>query len=467
MANLPGKSAWIATGVVLLLALAVVPTVAGASSHDLAAGVTAASASGPCSGARTSTGAPLPDTQWAYGGQGWSNWTFTFRNVSISYNSSFGWTVVFTAVSNATTGITMLEEQRTLGITVWSNVTKPNLTVAYFYHAVEVDGAFANVTNESTVYVDDQPVPALGILNASVAACSAIDQSLQVANETTTRMASLNVTGVAEASVGFSPSLGLVPLNLTGVKMWNSSSTATSAASWNISYSYTKLNGASGSGSQAGSLSGTAQVNLTGYRCSAQHPFTDHKSRQGVVLVLRGPFTSYDGFILLPRAFDFFGTASHGYGSFGFGSAGISAESLYLSPHAGGFAVTAADQSFAAFDTGAIGFAAPRSGGFAPEASSSPTATVYGQPMTVRQAKSLDQGLTALPSTSARTSLHGVSSMTSGSGFWVAFVVVVVAGTVGAAATVAWVTSVRRHSPGVGMEVPAGPKSFEDPNRPS
>lgn len=442
--NLGGRRAWISAGVVLLLAVAIVPAVSGAASSGGTPAVSAATTTqGPCSSAGGHTG-PLPDSQWAYGGQGWSNWTFTFGNVTYSYNSSFGWTVVFTVISNATTGVTLLEEQRTMGITVWSNLTKPNLTVTYFYHASEVDGAFANITNHSTVYVNDTPVPALGILNASVAACSVIDEALQVTNATATRTASLNVTGVAEASVSFSPSLGLVPLNLTGVDMWNSSSTATSAASWNISFAYTELNGASGSGSKVGSLSGSAQVNVTGFRCWARHAFSDHRSRIGVILTVQGPFNAYDGFILLPRHFDFFGSATHNYDSLGFGSAGISSETLYLSPRSGGLAVTAADQSFAAFDTGMGAFAGPRFG-FSPEAPSSPMLTVYGQPMSVSQAKAVGQGLTSTPrGVSTPAPVQGSAPTTHGSSMIVPLVVIVVVGIVGTIGAVAWVSYRRR-----------------------
>ena len=445
MKSFGGKSAWITAGVVFLLVLAIVPTVSSAAGAGTSSGVATAATSSPCTSTGTSSGGggPSPsDTQWAYGGQGWSNWTFSFNNVTISYNSSFGWTVVFTVISNSTTGITMLEEQRTLGINVWSNVTKPNVTVAYYYHAVEIDGAFANITNHSTVYVNDQPVPALGILNASVSACSAISQALRVANQTVTRTASLNVTGVANASVSFSPSLGLVPLNLTGIYMWNSSATATAAASWNISYAYTTLRGASGSGSKAGSLSGTAEVYLVGSRCWAHHQFSDHKSRLGVSLTLQGPFNGYDGFILLPHDFDFFGPVAHGYDSFGYGSAGISSKSLYLSPGRGGFAVTAADQSFAAFDTGTNAFAG-QNGGFAPDASNSPAATVYGQPMTVSQAKAIDQGLTGMPGSSARAPVQNGAMVALGGSVAVVLVLVAVAGGIGAVAAVEWVSRSR------------------------
>jgi hypothetical protein len=171
--------------------------------------------------------------------------------------------------------------------------------------------------------------------------------------------------------------------------------------------------------------------------------FWDHKSRPGVILVLQGPFVGYDGFILLPRSFDFFGPAVHGYDPFAFGSAGISSEALYLSPGAGGLAVTAADQSFAAFDTGANGFAGPQSG-FAPAASNSPATTVYGQPMSVSQAHAIAQGLTSTPGSSAGAPARGGAALASGESLLLVVAIVVVASLVGAIATVEWVAHSRR-----------------------
>ena len=70
-----------------------------------------------------------------------------------------------------------------------------------------------------------------------------------------TASASLNVLGIGQASTSFSPSLGLIPLNLTGIEMWNSSATASPAASWVVSYSWADqgFNGTTGFGSGTGS----------------------------------------------------------------------------------------------------------------------------------------------------------------------------------------------------------------------
>jgi len=463
MTKVGRKSTWAAIGMVLLLAIAIVPAISGAASPATASSAAVTSAPAGCAASTSSSGGHSSgpsDTQWSYGGEGWSNWSVSYHHFTFSYNSTFGWTVVFTVITNSTTGVTLLEEQRTLGMTVWANLTSPNVTANYLYHAFEDDAAFANVTNHSTVYVNGSPVAALGLLNASVAACSTIHQAISTANKTATRTGFLNVTGIAEASISFSPSLGLIPLNLSGIEMWNSSSTATAAASWNVSYAYMELNGLSGSGSKAGSLSGTWPVNLTGYKFEARHSFSDRKPRVGVVLILQGPFNCYDGFILLPRNFDFFGTAVHGYDPYGFGSARISSESLYLSPGPGGFAVTAADQSFAAVNTGMNGFVGPNTL-VASDALSSPATTVYGEPMPVSQAKAIDRSLAASPTLGTSPAPSHSSSMLASSEEFVAVVVgSVVVGIVAVVAALAWTSTSRRRAAGTQavqqVLVPAG-----------
>jgi len=449
MTKIGRMGTWAAIGMAALLGLAVVPAFASAFSPSIASSVAAASTPAGCPPGSTTTGGQSgghPDTQWAYGGEGYSIWSFSFHNVTFSYNSTFGWTVIFTVVTNSTTGVTMLEEQRTLGITVWANFTTPRVTASYLYHAYESDGAFANATNHSTVYVNGSPVAALGLLNASVAACSTVHQAISVANETVTRNGNLDVNGSAAASVSFSPSLGLIPLNLSGVEQWNSSSTATTAASWNVTYAYQQLNGSSGTGSRTGSLGGTYPVSLTGYQFEARHAFWDQKPRTGVILILQGPFNCYDGFILLPRDFDFFGTAVQGYSPYGFGTASISGENLYVSRGPGGLGVTAADQSFAAVNTGMNGFMGP-STMVSSDAFNSPSATVYGQPMPVSEALAIDHSLTANPTLVTHTAPSHISTVFgSGSGLVAVVAGAVIVAIVGVVTALVWTSSHRRHA---------------------
>jgi len=427
MQKIGGTKGWVAAaGVALLLAFVAVPALSGAAS---AAPV-------------MSTAATNPSTQWAYGGQGWSNNTLQYGNVTITWDASFGWTVVFT-LTPTSPGTWQLEEQRSVGITVAATYTGPVVHATYNYNAEEHDVAFANLTNMSTVYVSGQPVPALGIDNASAALNGSIAESATKTIHGQTASASLNVKGVAQASTSFSPSLGLIPLNLSGVDQWNSSSTGSPSASWNVSYNWADqgFNGTTGSGSgyKAGSLSGTGPVTVNGFKVHVNPSiFHDGKSRIGIILIVQGVFDTYDGFILVPHDFDLFGGAPHGYDSVALGSAGISAETLYLSSGPGGFQVTAAASTFGANALSTNALATPTSSASPAASQASPSGTVVAQPMSVSQANAEANCLVY--------GCSGAASAASMGGLFIALIgaaVVVVVGTVG---VIEWRSYARRRS---------------------
>ena len=424
MAKIGGTKSWVvAVGAALLLAFVVVPALSGAASATPAAGA-----------APSATAAP-----WAYGGQGWSNHTLTIGNTTVTWDAMFGWTVIFNATATAP-NITMLEEQRTVGMTIAMTYESPQKSAQYKYHAQEVDVAFANITNQSTVYVSGQGVPALGLLNASASVNASLDQSFSLTQGTQTAGASLEVSGLGQAAVSFAPALGLVPLNLSGVSQWNSTAMASPSASWNISWDWAvqSPNGTSqsGSGSNSGNLSASGDVSLTGYRLGIVDAFHDHVPRVGIVLVIQGPFDVYDGFILVPHDFDLFGGAAQGYDSHELGSAGISAQTLYLSGGHRGLEVSAAATTFGS-DSGSFNAAATTTSGAAPAATYAPGTTVVGQPMSVSQAQAENNAL-----------LNGAGSSGSpkGGAFLLGLLIAAVAVVVGSVGVVAWRASARRKS---------------------
>jgi len=431
MAKIGGTKVWVAAaGVAILMVFVAVPALSGAANAAPA----------------LSTATTNPSTQWAYGGQGWSNNSLQFGDdASLTWNSAFGWTVVFTVTSTAP-DTWMVEEQRTVGITVTASYHGPKASGTYNYHAQEVDVAFANLTNQSTVYVNGSPVPALGIDNASASVNASIKEAVSKTVGTQTASATLDVQALASGSVSFSPSLGLIPLNLTGVDQWNSSATASPSASWTVNYAWTDtgFNGTtgSGSGSKAGSLSGTGTVSLTGYKLHEVSPlFVDHKNRTAIVLIIQGPFDAYDGFILIPHDFDLFGTAGHVYDSVALGSASISAETLYVSSGPGGLAVTAAATTFGANDASVNTLAQPASGSTeesSPAAATGPSGTVLAQPMSVQAANAEANCLT--------NGCGGASVAGPLSGLLVALVGVAVAVVVGTVGVIEWRSYARRRS---------------------
>jgi hypothetical protein len=417
-----------AAGFVLLLAFVAIPLLSGAAS--------AASATP----AATSTS---PSTGWQYGGQGWSDNEFQFGSTTVSWNASFGWVVIFNVTSTGP-GTWMLEEQRTVGITLVASYSTPNAQGTYNYHGQEVDVAFANLTNHSTVYVNGTPVPALGITNASASVNASISESITKTVGSRTSSASLNVAGVGQAATSFEPSLGLIPLNLTGVDEWNSTATSSPSASWNISYAWQEhgFNGTTnqGSGSNTGSLSQTGTVSLTGFKLHLPPtPFHDGKNRTAVLLVVQGVFDTYDGFIWIPHAFNLFGTAPHGYDSVSLGSAGISAETLYVSSGATGISVTAAASTFGTSAQAVNSLASPAGGSSPAAGSNAPGATILAQPMTYGQAKAEAASLTG--STSSPSGAAGGTA-----GLLVLLVGVAVAVIVGTVGVIEWRSYAQRRS---------------------
>jgi hypothetical protein len=430
MAKIGGKKGWAATaGVALLLAFVALPALTGAASAAPVSSAVSADSS----------------TQWAYGGQGWFNGSLVTGVGNLTWTSSFGWTVVFTVTPEGS-GVWMVEEQRTVGITIAATYTGSAATITYHYHGAESDTGFANVTNQSVVYVNGQPVPALGVDNASASITATIAESISKTLGGHTASASLNVLANAQASTSFSPSLGLIPLNLSGVSMWNSSATGSPSASWTVSYSWNDqgYNGttASGSGSKSGSLSGTGTVNLTGYKVHPLTPpvFRDGKSRTAVVLVIQGVFDNYDGFIWIPHAFDIFGTAAHDYDSVSLGSAGISAETLYVSSGGpGGLGVSAASTTFGTDDVSVNALATPVSETAPAAAPASPGGSVLAQPMSLAAANAEANCL--VNGCSGASASHGLLG-----GLLVALVGAAVAVVVGTVGVIEWRSYARRKS---------------------
>ncbi|MGI0156179.1 MAG: hypothetical protein ACREDE_08655, partial [Thermoplasmata archaeon] len=319
-----GTKGWLVlASVAVLMTLAVVPAVAGAADASPA----------------LLTAADSPAGQWAYGGTGWSNDTLIIGNADLTWNASFGWTVIFNETSTSATTFE-IEEQRTVGIDLRATYSSPTVRATYSYLGHEVDVAFANLTDAATTYVSGLPVASLGVDNDSTSIAGAIAEAIAVTKDGSTKSASLEVAGSARSSAQFTPALGLVPLNLSGVTMWNASSTVHPEGAWNISWTWANngFNGETGSGTQ--SANGTAgvagPVTLTGYALSKRYaiptgPPGPTKSH-AIVLLVSGPLGAYDAFVLVPPSFDLFGSEAHGYDADAFGSATISAETLYVSP---------------------------------------------------------------------------------------------------------------------------------------
>ncbi len=439
MSAIGGTKGWVVlSAVAVLAAMLLVPTVASTASASPAPQSTA-----------------TPSNPWAYGGVGYSNGSITIGSTTLTWNATFGYTVIFTE-TNTSANVSQLEEQRTVGIDIWSNYTAPNTTASYRYHGQEIDTAFANITDAATVYENGVAAPAIGLLNDSLAVGTGIAESIAVTHGTVVRSASFNVTGTLSSVASFAPALGLIPLNLTGVSAWNSTSTVTQSGAWSLDWAWTNNgffnNTASGSRSAGGNETYSGLVRLSGYVASQSWPvpvFSDHTHRTSVLLAIAGPrgnYAVYDGFVLSPPGFGPLGGGAQPYAGEALGSASISGQAIYVSQGPRGPQITAGATSFAGVDS-AVG--SPLGGATPAASSTGPSGTVQGAPMTVPAAHAENARLTTGPSASATA---GPIS----SGLLVGVVAVAVIAAVGFVAVVAWRSSVQRRTGSVGGNAGTG-----------
>jgi hypothetical protein len=305
---------------VALLAFAVVPALAGSASA-----ATVASGAHPAASA---------SADWAFGGSGSVSASASLGGYSLSYGASIGAAVIYNATPTGLT-TTELTASRTVALTISLSLTTPNASVSYNLKAVEVDHAYANVTNASSVTLGNgSVVPALGLLNASLHATVSLQASLAASNASGHASDNVNVSGWANSQVQFTPALGLIPLNLSGVTDWGAVANASGSAAWNITWAYADHGWNGTNAAESGYISGTwskaATVVLIGHVAGTYDKWVDHKLRTAIGLALAGPFDLYAGVVLVPHSADLFGTANQNYTASGVGSTAVTSEYLYV-----------------------------------------------------------------------------------------------------------------------------------------
>lgn len=454
----------IALGAALLVLLAL-PALSGpAAAAPVAPAVTSASAGA--------------SAQWAYGGQQSANVTISVNNATYKMSAFFGWDVIFTETNTSSTTV-MVEAQRTMAAKLDASLCAPNcasptLSGSIGIHGWEQEAAFANFTLAGSVYVNGTPTTALGLINSSAYAKGALNESYSVSYTNTTGVTltasgALKVTGHANAQIDFTPSLGLVPFNLTAGESWNSTANYTAQGMWAAVYSWTKTTFAgvttSGSGTPSGNATGNGSVQLYG------HDAGTITLKNGVTvpvleIALVGPFDDHDGFILVPHGSDLFDASAHAWDSASIGVQTVATTKVDFDAHARGhLGFTAAATSYAS-STSTVSGATLLSTGASPAASPavgpSPT-DVQAQPESVPAAQ---QQSACYVGSCTGTASHGFTAI-----LLIAVVAVAVAATVGAA----YVIGGRRgpQAPRPPVTVPAGaqgiaqPPSAPTPARPS
>ncbi|MGA7923361.1 MAG: hypothetical protein WCA77_05240 [Thermoplasmata archaeon] len=270
---------------------------------------------------------------WAYGGQRWVNTTVELPHANYTSEAFVGWQVIYTSINTSSTTVE-LTAQRTLGVALTAEYCAPSCQnpteqAHLLISGSEVDFASANLSTTGTVDVNGSAAAAVALLNAASSSQAHLSEKLSISltgiNGTKTATGSLDVVGAANASVNFGASgLGLVPWTVMPGEQWNASAAFTSAGAWALNYTWARVGfdgvSTSGTGSPNGSAIGSGVVDLQGTDLG-NVTLSNGQSVPRILLVITGPFEDADGIILIPHAYDIFGTASQPYAGASLGGA--------------------------------------------------------------------------------------------------------------------------------------------------
>ncbi|HEV2429441.1 MAG TPA: hypothetical protein VGV64_06330 [Thermoplasmata archaeon] len=274
-------------------------------------------------GSVPSSSSPSGSASWAFGADRTVSASGTARDGVSTYSiqATFGWHTIVSQ-TNVSSNVSYLQANRTMGGTLSATYCRPNCQhpgamATINERAWETELGFANFTTQGSVLEGGKPVPALAILNSSARLRGSLLETESVWAMTVhgrvTQQARLTVSTSAHATVTFQPALGLVPLNLSGASAWNSSATYSAQGAWNVSYAYTSTSFTGFTTSRSGSAPGNFSrpgglVYLNGSVLGAEL-LTGGLSTQAVSLQVAGPFSIWDGLLLVPAASDLYGAS--------------------------------------------------------------------------------------------------------------------------------------------------------------
>ncbi len=344
-----GNSVWVLTVALVLLLVFGFSSVASAA---------AAPASSPVPASSTST--------WAYGYV--KNTSFGPITTQSGWALKGDWTIGFSVVLNETSTTANsfeLSVHRTMGALFllqycYPSCSSPTAYVNEYFHEWESIDSFANLTQSGSVLVNGVASPAIALLNSSsylranltnTAESSTVSGGGMVGG-LTNRSADVYVSVASNATVDFSPSLGLFPVNLGASPMdWTSNSSFSASGVIHVRYlEYARSSlGMSTVGPVAAQATvfPTGNVSLAGsYNPSASVTFAGIEY-PALRLVVNGPFTDREGFILIPDSADLFGGAQQHWSSNETGIAMFSPATLDAKVSANGhFGVAASSWSY-------------------------------------------------------------------------------------------------------------------------
>jgi hypothetical protein len=371
---------------------------------------TVPAAAAASSGTALTPGSPY--TVWAYGavrtasfqGSAGPDWTF-------QGSATYGYSVVLNQ-TNLTTESFELAANRTMGASLsieycTPNCKHPTQTATVSYRGWEATDEWANFTTAGTVYESGTAVAAIALNNSH----STTTSSLVDSAKGPLRSAYLSINASAAASVTFATPLGLLPTDLTPGAQWNDS--ANYAASGNFALDYFYHHDGPLAGNQTvGPLSITGAVNSSGTVSVLGSSGPGSVSLGGnsfdnLSLQVFGPFSVREGFILVPSQVDLFGGSTESPLSYSVGASSVEMTSIYARPFVGGhlgvggsewvYSSSALNPQVSLAGPSAAGLpqSSPSADQIASGANPVGSTTVQGVPMSVPQAKGVQNCLVA------------------------------------------------------------------------
>ncbi len=307
-----------------------------------------------------------------------------------------------------------LSVERTMGVLFSVEFCSPSCSAPteyanLSYHAWEVTNSFANFTTQGTVLENGQPVVAIALLNSSSTLEANVTERAESAlpnllgTHLVDRSKYLSAAVSSEANVSFASPLGLLPLDLASAQNWTSSAAFNASGVASYSYYYRAIgplvNRTIGPNSGQFTVSPSGTVNVTGSFNPSNSVRFNGMSFPAVRIVVSGPFSVREGFILIPSQVDLFSGGSNPWTAEQNGSTTVTMNYLDAAPSAAGLAIGASSWLYTAGATnpGATELGSTASG-LAPAVATAtdPIAseTLQGVPQTTGEAATNQQCLT-------------------------------------------------------------------------
>ena len=293
--------------------------------------------------------------QWAFGGH--ASMSFSCQDASCFNDSTFvgsysvsyyvGWVVIYTR-TNVSPTQTMIEGQAALNASARLAFSETLNGTTESLHAtvsgLATSAGFTNVTDGTVALTSASNAttwtsPALAILNASSHKAFNFSGSYSVQSAGVSASAPFDLGGHEDASVAFSPSLGIVPYDPQPGDTWSAAAPFSASGSWTSGYSIS-IPGNAQSNWTTGSVARSGVLGVNGTDLGAITLYDNYTSPPKTVTAQMvfldfgsGVFGLSDGWLIVPSGL--YSGVFSALSSTGGSTSSLSNETAYYDPAAG------------------------------------------------------------------------------------------------------------------------------------